>query len=54
MATAVNDLDDTVDYAVLPDVHVPGPAVDPMTRVTALAYDKGDAQSICKSLDKVY
>jgi multiple sugar transport system substrate-binding protein len=54
MTTAVNDLDDTVDYAVLPDVHVPGPAVDPMTRVTALAYDKGDAQSICKSLDKVY
>ncbi len=54
MTTAVNDLDDKVDYVVLPDVHVPGPAVDPMTRVTALAYDKGDAQSICKNLDKVY
>lgn len=43
-------LDDKTKKAVLPDVWI-GSASDPLTQVTALAFGKADAQTICKGLD---
>ena len=54
MQKAVNELAPNVEFAVLPDAYVPARKADAVTRVTADAYGKGDAQKICSALEKAY
>ncbi|WP_187977008.1 ABC transporter substrate-binding protein [Mycetocola sp. JXN-3] len=55
IAQANGPLLDSVDWAVMPDGHVPGDVSNPMYRATSVAYTKGnDAKAICAAVDNVY
>jgi multiple sugar transport system substrate-binding protein len=41
LASALTDLDDRVDYVVLPDVYIPTAVLTATERVTSLAYTRG-------------
>ncbi|MFC8449009.1 ABC transporter substrate-binding protein [Kitasatospora sp. NPDC057223] len=52
---SIADLPADVDFAVMPDLYVPGNVGNPMYRATSIAYTKGnDAQKICSTVDAVY
>lgn len=52
---AVGDLDQQVQFAVMPDGFVPGAVADPLIRATAQAFaPKRSAAAICKAIDAAY
>ncbi|SEE64540.1 ABC transporter substrate-binding protein [Ruania alba] len=52
---AVSELDDRVEFAVMPDTAVPGAVADPMIRATSLAYSPDyDADAVCAEIDAAY
>lgn len=55
LAYASTELNNAVDFAVMPDTVVPGSLANSIIRETSLAFAPGsDAQAICESLDTVY
>jgi multiple sugar transport system substrate-binding protein len=53
--TAITELSETVDYAVMPDIYVPAQVTDAVTQATAAAF-ASDASSadICAGVDRAY
>jgi ABC-type glycerol-3-phosphate transport system substrate-binding protein len=52
---ALSDLQDRVEYAVMPDLHIPGTRADAVIRGTSLAYSPSvDAQGVCEAMDAAY
>ena len=55
LKTAITDLPDTVDFAVMPDIYVPGTVNNTVTQATAAAYGPGtSSQDICAGMDQAY
>ncbi|MEJ3651915.1 ABC transporter substrate-binding protein [Actinomycetes bacterium KLBMP 9759] len=55
LAQSFDDLPAKVDFAVMPDLHVPADVSNPMYRATSIAYTKGnDTRKICETVDAVY
>lgn len=55
VAASVSDLQDVVDFAVMPDTFVPAAVSEPLYRATSVAFARGaDAQAVCSAIDEAY
>lgn len=55
LAAALTELPDTVDWAVMPDLHIPAAATNPMYRSVSIAFSPGnDAQAVCAAMEEAY
>jgi multiple sugar transport system substrate-binding protein len=55
LAEALTTLPESVDWAVMPDLHIPSAATNPMYRSTSIAFSPGnDAEQICAAMETAY
>ncbi|UFU05465.1 ABC transporter substrate-binding protein [Ruania halotolerans] len=55
LAEALTTLPESVDWAVMPDLHIPASATNPMYRSVSIAFSPGnDAAAICAAMEEAY